>query len=80
MSPPVKRRAFPAEALAVEVSTGCPFGSDRQVTLPKPWRTSEDRMDVHKNAPLTPAGREAMVRRVVEDGRTPQAVSAVVGV
>ena len=25
-------------------------------------------MDVHKNAPPTPAGREAMVRRVVEDG------------
>ncbi len=37
-------------------------------------------MDVHKNAPLTPAGREAMVRRVVEDGQTPQAVSAAVGV
>jgi transposase len=25
-------------------------------------------MDVHKNAPLTPKGREAMVRSVVEDG------------
>jgi transposase InsO family protein len=25
-------------------------------------------MDTHKNAPLTPKGREAMVRRVVEDG------------
>jgi hypothetical protein len=33
-------------------------------------------MDIHKNAPLTPAGREAMVPRVVEDGQTPQAVSA----
>ena len=37
-------------------------------------------MDVHKNAPLTPCGREAMVRRVVEDGQTPQAVSEAVGV
>ena len=37
-------------------------------------------MDVHKNAPLTPSGREAMVRRVVEDGQTPQAVSEAVGV
>ena len=37
-------------------------------------------MDVHKNAPLTPAGREAMVRRVVEGGQTPQAVSGAVGV
>src|SRR3954467_4992287 len=27
-----------------------------------------DRMDVHKNAPLTPKGREAMVRSVVEGG------------
>ncbi len=37
-------------------------------------------MDIHKNALLTPAGREAMVRRVVEGGQTPQAVSAAVGV
>src|SRR6266550_751694 len=37
-------------------------------------------MDVHKNARLTPAGREAMVRRVVEGGQTPKALSAAVGV
>jgi transposase InsO family protein len=37
-------------------------------------------MDVHKNARLTPAGREAMVRRAVEGGQTPQALSAAVGV
>jgi len=37
-------------------------------------------MDVHKNAPLTPCGREAMVRRVVEDGQTPEAVGEAVGV
>jgi transposase InsO family protein len=37
-------------------------------------------MDVHKNARLTPVGREAMVRRVVEGGQTPQAVSEAVGV
>jgi transposase InsO family protein len=37
-------------------------------------------MDVHKNAPLTPCGREGMVRRVVEDGQTPEAVSEAVGV
>jgi len=37
-------------------------------------------MDVHKNARLTPAGREIMVRRVVEGGQTPQALSAAVGV
>jgi hypothetical protein len=33
-------------------------------------------MDVHKNARLTPAGREIMVRRVVEGGQTPEALSA----
>jgi len=37
-------------------------------------------MDVHKNAPLTPCGREAMVRRVVDGGQTPKAVSEAVGV
>jgi len=37
-------------------------------------------MDVHKNARLTPAGREIMVRRVVEGGQAPQALSAAVGV
>jgi hypothetical protein len=28
--------------------------------------STEDRMDVHKNAPLTPKGRETMVRSVIE--------------
>jgi transposase InsO family protein len=37
-------------------------------------------MDVHKNARLTPAGRGQMVRRVVEDGQTPEAVGKAVGV
>lgn len=37
-------------------------------------------MDVHQNARLTPAGREVMVRRVVEGGQTPKALSAAVGV
>jgi len=37
-------------------------------------------MDVHKNARLTPAGREVMVRRVVEGGQTPTAVSEAIGV
>jgi transposase-like protein len=30
--------------------------------------STEDRMDVHKNAPLTPKGRETMVRSVIEGG------------
>ena len=36
-------------------------------------------MDVHKNAPLTPAGRERMVRRVIA-GQTPKAVATAFGV
>jgi transposase InsO family protein len=36
-------------------------------------------MDVHKNAPLTPAGRETMVRRVTA-GQTPKAVATAFGV
>ena len=35
-------------------------------------------MDVHKNAPLTPAGRETMVRRVIA-GQTPKAVATAFG-
>jgi transposase InsO family protein len=37
-------------------------------------------MDIHKNAPLTPIGRGAMVRRVVEGGQRPEAVGDAVGV
>ncbi len=37
-------------------------------------------MDVHKNARLTPAGREVMVRRAVEGGQTTKALSEAVGV
>jgi len=37
-------------------------------------------MDIHKNAPLTPCGREAMVRRVIEGEQTPEAISDAVGV
>jgi len=36
-------------------------------------------MDVHKNAPLTPAGREIMVCRVIA-GQTPKAVATAFGV
>jgi hypothetical protein len=33
-------------------------------------------MDVYKNAPLTPKGREAMVRSVIEGGLTKAASAA----
>ena len=37
-------------------------------------------MDMHKNAPLTPRGREELVRRVVVEGHTPRAVATALGV
>jgi transposase InsO family protein len=37
-------------------------------------------MGIHKNAPLTPAGREILVRRVVDDRQTPMAVATAMGV
>ena len=37
-------------------------------------------MGIHKNAPLTPAGRETLVRRVLEQGQTPMAVATAMGV
>ncbi len=37
-------------------------------------------MGIHKNAPLTPAGREILVRRVLDDGHTPKAVATAFGV
>jgi transposase InsO family protein len=41
----------------------------------KHQRFAENRMDTHKNAPLTPKGREAMVRSVVEQGLSPAAAA-----
>jgi transposase InsO family protein len=37
-------------------------------------------MGIHKNAPLTPAGREILVRRVVDEGQAPKAVASAMGV
>src|SRR5579872_6059441 len=54
-----------------ELSGGCPFGPDRGS-----FRfLGENRMDIHKNAPLTPKGREAMVRGVIEGGLTKAAAA-----
>src|SRR5262245_61416423 len=38
----------------------------RNADVAKPQRFAENRMDTHKNARLTPKGREAMVRAVVD--------------
>src|SRR5262245_52318563 len=41
----------------------------------KPQRFAENRMDTHKNARLTPKGREAMVRAVVDRGMSKAAAA-----
>ena len=40
----------------------------------------ESRMDIHKNAPLTPLSRAELVRRVLEERQTRKAVAAAFGV
>ena len=37
-------------------------------------------MGIHKNAVLTPTGREILVRRVLDEGYTPMAVATAMGV
>jgi transposase len=37
-------------------------------------------MDMHKNAPLTPRGREELVRRVLVEQHRPRAVATALGV
>ena len=37
-------------------------------------------MDIHKNARLTPLSRAELVRRVVEEGQSPNAVAEAFGV
>ncbi|CAA7621635.1 Integrase catalytic region (fragment) [Magnetospirillum sp. UT-4] len=37
-------------------------------------------MGIHKNARQTPAGREVLVRRVLDEGQTPMAVATAMGV
>jgi leucine-zipper of insertion element IS481 len=51
-----------------ELSGGCPFGRTGNADVGKPQRFAEDRMDTHKNARLTPKGREEMVRAVADRG------------
>lgn len=37
-------------------------------------------MGIHKNAPLTPAGREILVRRVLDEGQAPRTVALAMGI
>ena len=46
-------------------------------THPFPRR---DRVNIHKNARLTPHSRAELVRRVIDDGQTPKAVATAFGV
>src|SRR4051812_47855827 len=44
------------------------WSEPRKLRLPSFSFPRRDQMNIHKNAPLTPKGREAMVRSVVEGG------------
>ena len=58
----------PADALAVNFQEVVHSVRTGNADVAKPQRFAEDRMDTHKNARLTPKGREDMVRAVVDGG------------
>ncbi len=64
-----------------ELSIGCPSGlRPRKLMLSRRQRIlGESRMDIHKNARLTPRGRERMANMIL-GGQTPQAASQAAGV
>src|SRR2546430_12020405 len=64
-----------AEPLAVNFQEVVHAFRTGNADVAKPQRFAEDRMDSHKNARLTPKGREEMVRVVVEGGVTKAAAA-----
>ena len=70
---PHRKKIAPGYAPVTSVLTEDADGVESSVT-------KENRMDIHKNAPLTPLGRADLVRRMVEDGQIPKAVAAAFGV
>jgi transposase InsO family protein len=52
----------------------------RKLELRRFSHSTENRMNIHKNARLTPIGRERIVRAVLEGGQTPQAAARAAGV
>jgi transposase InsO family protein/DNA-binding transcriptional regulator YiaG len=59
---------FPDHALAVSFQEVVHSTLTGNSEVAKHQRFAENRMDTHKNAPMTPKGREAMVRFVVDGG------------
>ncbi len=78
---PLRGLGFPSLTLrrpqwpSYEVSGGCPLGLNRER-----FGYPGDRMGIHRNARQTPAGREVLVRRVLDQGHTPMAVATAMGV
>src|ERR1700684_1481877 len=62
-------RSVPIRCLAVSFQevVHSALAEETEVAEASDFR-GENRMDTHKNAPLTPKGREAMVRSVIEGG------------
>jgi transposase-like protein len=63
-----------------EFSTVCPFGPTEDAEVAEALAHLGDGMDVHRNARLTPVGREIMVRRVVGAGEAAKDVAVAMGV
>src|SRR5215813_12227940 len=65
----------PEHALAVNFQEVVHSAQAVNADVAKPQRFAEDRMDTHKNARLTPKGREEMVRAVVDGGMSKAAAA-----
>ena len=57
-----------------ELSLGCPPVLAEEAEVATFSDSGEERMNMHRNARLTPLGREGIVRQV-ESGQTPEAVA-----
>jgi len=68
----------PASRSSCELSIGCPPVLTEEAEGAEASVIPEDRMDMHKNARLTPFGRERMVRAILEGGQTPQAAGRII--
>ena len=66
---------FPDHALAVSFQEVVHSALAGNSEVAKHQRFAENRMDTHKNAPMTPKGREAMVRFVIDCGQSKAAAA-----
>lgn len=66
------RSGFPQARTSCELPINCPSGPDRGTEVARVQCSRRGRMNIHKNARLTPIGREHLVMRI-ESGQTLEA-------